>query len=120
MQPELRSALTFKLATKVNEMGKDEQNNQLNLTVVALVALVAIVGLVALVMSASSAKTLATGSKLASADPLTDVGAAEAAASQNVVGSARYSCRVLNYIINNEEASATVKAWAGGNLGDCN
>ena len=50
-------------------MGKDEQTNQLNLTVVALVALVAIVGLVALVMNAVSFKTaqLATGSKLASA-----------------------------------------------------
>jgi|GEM_PF-3666938 len=51
-------------------MAKDEQSNQLNLTVVALVALVAIVGLVALVMNAASVKPvkIATGSQLASAD----------------------------------------------------
>ena len=48
-------------------MAKDEESNQLNLTVVALVALVAIVGLVALVMNAESVKTLATGSQLVSA-----------------------------------------------------
>ncbi|HIH24634.1 TPA: hypothetical protein HA251_06390 [Candidatus Woesearchaeota archaeon] len=101
---------------------KNDASNQLNLTVVALVALVAIVGLVALVMNAAGVKTqIATGNQLASADALTDISAAESAAAvQNVVGGARYSCRVLNYIINSDDASATVKAWAGGNLGDCN
>lgn len=66
----------------VISMAKDEQTNQLNLTVVALVALVAIVGLVALVMNAASFKTaqLATGSQLASADN---------AANENVAGMMR-------------------------------
>jgi|GEM_PF-6250350 len=46
----------------------DDKGSQLNLTVVALVSLVAIVGLVALVMNAAGVKTVATGSRLASAD----------------------------------------------------
>lgn len=51
-------------------MGKDDQSNQLNLTVVALVALVAIVGLVALVMNAATVSTtgIATGSSFVAAD----------------------------------------------------
>jgi hypothetical protein len=49
-------------------MGKDDQMNQLNLTVVALVALVAIVGLVALVMNAASISKVSTGSGLVSAE----------------------------------------------------
>lgn len=52
-------------------MAKDEQSNQLNLTVIALVALVAIVGLVALVMNAASitkVPQLATGSQVVSAE----------------------------------------------------
>ena len=49
-------------------MAKDEQSNQLNLTVVALVALVAIVGLVALVMNAASISELPRGSQIVSAE----------------------------------------------------
>lgn len=63
-------------------MAKDEQSNQLNLTVVALVALVAIVGLVALVMNAASITQmprLATGSEVVSA---------QAPAEQNTAGKA--------------------------------
>jgi hypothetical protein len=36
-----------------------------------------------------------------------------------VAPKARYSCAVLNYIIANDGASDTVKAWAGSNLGNC-
>ena len=64
-------------------MTKDEQSNQLNLTVIALVALVAIVGLVALVMNAASIKSVpqfATGSQIAAAQ-----------ADENAVGQAKYS-----------------------------
>ena len=49
-------------------MSKDDQSNQLNLTVVALVALVAIVGLVALVMNAASISSLPTDSKIVTAE----------------------------------------------------
>ena len=96
-------------------MGKDEQSNQLNLTVVALVALVAIVGLVALVMNAASVK-VATGSQLASASS----SAADIAAAQNVVGGAVHSCdHLMDVMINGgnvaSKAAARLIAW-----GECN
>ncbi len=51
-------------------MAKNDQQNQLNLTVVALVALVAIVGLVALVLNAGSVAKISTGMQPVVADNL--------------------------------------------------
>lgn len=84
-------------------MAKDEQSNQLNLTVVALVALVAIVGLVALVMNAASIPKLATGSQVVSAAQdnvlAKEVAATEAA---NVAGGAFQAPCIREKIANTE------------------
>jgi hypothetical protein len=82
-------------------MAKDEQTNQLNLTVVALVALVAIVGLVALVMNAASIGKVATGSQIASALP-----------EGNLAGNAMSSAECMDIMVYKGKMSAEKAAAA--------